>query len=42
MNCSFFMIFRCYFVGTNILGKHVSFEKIVVGPVSVSAAKIKR
>jgi hypothetical protein len=37
-----FMIFRCCFMGANILGKHISFEKIVAGPhVSVSSQNKK-
>jgi hypothetical protein len=36
------MIFRCCFMGTNILGKRVLFEKIVAGPcVSVSSQNKK-
>jgi hypothetical protein len=36
------MIFRCCFIGSNISGKHVSFEKIVVGPrVSINSQNKK-
>jgi hypothetical protein len=43
MNCSYFYdFFRCCFTGSNILGKYVSFEKIVVRPrVSVSSQNKK-
>jgi hypothetical protein len=34
----FLLIFRCYFMGPNFLGKQVSFQKKVLGPcVSVSS-----
>jgi hypothetical protein len=36
------MIFRCYFIGSNILWMHISFEKVVDGPrVSISSQNKK-